>query len=110
MAITRKGFAQPQYNPIRATPEQYSNFQKQVAGYTAANRQFEKTHGGTFSSPGNLVDLGIKRQSPNLDSAASAGIGILGAASLAASSLVPVAAAAGIGYGVYKLGESFKLW
>lgn len=36
--------------------------------------------------------------------------GIAGAAALAAPALIPFAAAAGVGYGVYKLGESFKLW
>jgi hypothetical protein len=44
------------------------------------------------------------------DSALSTGVGILGAASLAAPALAPFAAAAGVGYGVYKLGETFKLW
>lgn len=36
--------------------------------------------------------------------------GIAGSAALLSSSLVPVAAGLGIGYGVYKLGESFSLW
>lgn len=36
--------------------------------------------------------------------------GIAGAAALAAPALIPFAAATGVGYGIYKLGESFKLW
>jgi len=36
--------------------------------------------------------------------------GILGAASVAAPALAPVAAVAGVGYGVYKLGETFHWW
>lgn len=36
--------------------------------------------------------------------------GILGAASLAAPALIPAAAAAGVAYGVYKLGNTFNLW
>ncbi len=39
-----------------------------------------------------------------------AGVGLIGAASVAATSLAPVAAAAGIGYGVYKVGQSLSLW
>lgn len=105
MAITRKGFAPLPKSHINDIAYNYKDFAR-------ADRQYSKTHGGKFATPANLVNLGVERQrqAPNLDSAASAGIGILGAASLAASSLVPVAAAAGIGYGVYKLGESFKLW
>lgn len=48
--------------------------------------------------------------SRNLDSAAASGISILGAASLAAPTLLPFAAAAGVGYGTYKLGQSLSLW
>jgi hypothetical protein len=39
-----------------------------------------------------------------------AGATILGSASAAAPALAPVAAGLGVGYGVYKLGQSFKLW
>lgn len=73
-----------------------------------AYRKFSDTP--TYQSP---INLGVvRRTSPrvNADSAASAGVGILGAASIASPALVPFAAAAGIGYGVYKLGESFSLW
>jgi hypothetical protein len=38
------------------------------------------------------------------------GATILGSASLAAPALAPVAAGLGVGYGLYKLGETFKLW
>jgi len=38
------------------------------------------------------------------------GATVLGSASLAAPALAPVAAGLGVGYGLYKLGESFKLW
>lgn len=47
---------------------------------------------------------------PNYDAAAVSGISILGSASLAAPALLPVAAAAGIGYGTYKLGQALSLW
>jgi hypothetical protein len=42
--------------------------------------------------------------------AASASVGILGSASLLNPALAPLAATAGLGLGIYKLGESFKLW
>lgn len=50
------------------------------------------------------------QQRVNADQAVTAGIGILGAASAAAPVLAPFAAASGVGYGVYKLGQSFSLW
>jgi hypothetical protein len=45
-----------------------------------------------------------------VESSATARIGILGSAALLQPELLPVAAAAGIGYGIYKLGESFNFW
>lgn len=42
--------------------------------------------------------------------ALGASSGIIGAASLLNPALAPAAAAAGIGYGTYKLGQSFNLW
>lgn len=110
MAIARKGFAKSQ---IQGTPEQYRKFQQQVADYTRANNQFARTHGGHFATPGEPINLGVVRRpatAVSVDGAASASVGILGAASVASPALVPFAAAAGIGYGIYKLGESFKLW
>lgn len=47
---------------------------------------------------------------PNYDSAAASGVGLLSAATLAAPALLPVAAAAGIGYGTYKIGQALSLW
>ncbi len=58
----------------------------------------------------NPVNLGIQRRGVNPDAAFTAAEGLLGAASIYAPAIAPVAAVAGIGYGVYKLGESFKLW
>ncbi len=46
----------------------------------------------------------------NYDAAANAGIGVLSAASLAAPAILPFAAAAGIGYGTYKLGQALSIW
>lgn len=51
-----------------------------------------------------------KPRSLNLDSAAASGVSLLGAASLAAPAVLPFAAAAGVGYGAYKLGQSLSLW
>lgn len=112
MAIVRKGFAQPQR--IQATQDQLTSFNNQVASYTKANAQYAKTHGGTFATPGQPINLGVVRNQParvvNADGAATAGLGLLGAAAVAAPAIAPVAAAAGVGYGIYKLGESFNLW
>ncbi len=47
---------------------------------------------------------------PNPGEVLGVGAGILGAASVAAPVLAPVAAVAGVGYGVYKLGETFHWW
>ncbi len=46
----------------------------------------------------------------NYDAAAASGVSLLGAASLAAPAVLPFAAAAGVGYGAYKLGQSLSLW
>jgi hypothetical protein len=53
-------------------------------------------------------NLGVKRYDPG--EAAGALTGIASAAALVNPALLPVAAAGGIGYGVYRLGQSFKLW
>jgi hypothetical protein len=53
---------------------------------------------------------GTRRNSVNPENVASAGVSALGAATLAFPALAPVAAAAGIGYGIYKLGDSLNLW
>ncbi len=45
-----------------------------------------------------------------VDSVAQPALGILGSAALLNPALAVPAAAAGIGYGVYKLGNTFKLW
>jgi len=47
---------------------------------------------------------------PAIDEIAGGSLGILGGAAILAPAVAPVAAAAGIGYGAYKLGQSFKLW
>lgn len=127
MAIRRTSIPKSQ-SALEQISQQYRNG-------SSAQRQYQKTHGGTFVQPGRPVNLGIVRNNPqyklnnqgaqgptgyyqgrpqvrvvNSDGVASAGVGILGAASLTNPSLLPFAAAAGVGYGVYKLGESFNLW
>ncbi len=51
-----------------------------------------------------------KDKRPDLDSAAGISAGLLGTAALVAPAVAPVAVAAGLGYGTYKLGQSLKLW
>lgn len=46
----------------------------------------------------------------NVDQVATTSLGILGSASLLNPTLAPIAAAAGLGYGAYKLGETFHFW
>ncbi len=49
---------------------------------------------------------------PRVDpaNAVGAAAGVAGAASIVAPAFLPVAAALGVGYGTYKLGESLNLW
>ncbi len=86
-AVQRKGYRQV-YQP--------SSFETYKA-YKAQRAQFDQ----------HLIQ---SRKGPNFDSVASAGLGLLGTAASAAPVLAPVALAAGIGYGTYKLGQSFNLW
>lgn len=51
-----------------------------------------------------------KDKRPDLDSAAGISAGLLGTAALVAPAVAPVAVAAGLGYGTYKLGQSLKIW
>jgi hypothetical protein len=66
-----------------------------------------------LTTPGNSRRQSFEtkgKSSINTDNVFQAGLGLIGAATAAAPVLAPVAAAAGIGYGIYKLGESFSLW
>jgi hypothetical protein len=45
-----------------------------------------------------------------VDNTAASGAGILSSVALLNPELLPLAAGAGIGYGIYKLGESFNFW
>jgi hypothetical protein len=77
----------------------YTPNPKEVAdkGYTTYNPTgLNRTrHVQPLNQVGNLLGTGAT---------------ILGSASLAAPALAPVAAGLGVGYGLYKLGENFKLW
>lgn len=46
----------------------------------------------------------------NPESAVTTGLGILGPASVFAPALAAPVAAAGLGYGIYKAGQAFKIW
>jgi hypothetical protein len=73
--------------------------------YTQAKRDEVTRHFEELYGPSRAVQV-----HNTAESAYQSGTSILGAASLVNPSLLPVAAGAGIAYGVYKLGESFKLW
>ncbi len=63
-----------------------------------------------YSQPKSIGPVRPASLSPNFDAAAASGVSLLGAASLAAPAVLPFAAAAGVGYGAYKLGQSLSLW
>lgn len=52
----------------------------------------------------------IRAVGPDLDSAVQSSVAIGAAAIPFAPVIAPAVAAAGVGYGVYKLGKSFNLW
>jgi hypothetical protein len=87
------------YNP---TPYKYNprNIIKEESNIRAREAYTNSIKGRQFEESRNQFT----------DQTAQQGLGILGAASLAFPAIAPVAAAASVGYGVYKLGESFKLW
>lgn len=70
--------------------------------YKAQKQQFDK-----YLVKGRIVQ---RSQAPNVDQAITSSIGIASAASSLVPALLPVAAAAGVGYGIYKLGKSFQVW
>jgi len=66
----------------------------------------QRIHSPASQNPGQIFPSATEQGFDGLGGVA----GILGAASTVAPILAPVAAAAGVGYGVYKLGHTFDLW
>ncbi len=125
-AIADRSLARQQYN---------QDLRKAYEAAGLERKNYENTQNKKFLSPSRLqkfvdVDLGVERSAKfktigtpeqhltsagaerraAIDSVAAPIAGIAGAAALASPALLPVAAAAGIGYGAFKLGESLKIW
>lgn len=95
--VPKRGLIKPN------SPDNYQRYKRIRADYDNRSKKFDRL---IKSYP-----VETPRQ-PSFDysNAAAAGIGTLGAASPFLPALAPVAAAAGLGYAVYKLGDSFNLW
>ncbi len=94
--------------PDHYIPSQYAAEAGRLRVYSRADRQINRATGrvNRYSIPAPGHPSNTARAADAVGGVA----GIAGAASLAAPALLPVAAALGVGYGVYKLGNSFDLW
>lgn len=97
-------------------PRGYAKFRRLQAEQreNAAHHSFQRAEAqGELRTvdltPKPVVSPGAQRRAA-IDSAVAPAVGIAGSAALLNPALVPVAAGLGIGYGVFKLGESLKLW
>ena len=84
-------------------------YRKRVESYENRRR---KRLGEVVNAPSEPVNFAVEaqRRQPDLDAAAGTTVGLLGTASLVNPAIAPVAVAAGLGYGAYKLGQSLSLW
>jgi hypothetical protein len=77
------------------------------------NRKFEQSDIvrdlGAFNETPSRVNAAIETRATAADTVGGIAA-IAGSAALLVPELLPVAAIGGIGYGVYKLGETLKLW
>ncbi len=91
-----------------------SSLAKSKAYFEASNRTSKRLISEIAKQQGPTIPVrpAVVRSSPTertFDVLGQAS-GALGAASAFAPALAPVAAAAGLGYGIYKLGHSFDIW
>lgn len=105
--IFKSAVYKPDWNPRRAySAPRLENDSKFIIG---PDSQSSSLANSPLTSYGNSARTS-RNNSVDTTGAAAAGLSTLGAASLAFPALAPVAAAAGIGYGLYKLGDSLNLW
>lgn len=85
-------------NPATGRPSSVGNYENYI---TSRNRIRADTEARN-----------VRRQetTATIDQASSGFLGILGSAAILEPELLPVLAGAGIGYGIYKIGNSFDLW